>query len=72
MHYDVFELVYGDPHFIASCAKENDAVYLAESMAIRASDKRFEYKVRARPTVEHTIWSFNGADYDDSDVIEGE
>lgn len=65
MHYDVWETrkgFYGNPTFVCSCSKEDQALKimqgLADSVAIAGNAwGDIVYKVRARPTMEHTIHS---------------
>lgn len=65
MHYDVWETrkgVYGNPTFICSCSKEDKAINIIAGL-VRLQEVNGNawgetvYKVRARPTTEHTIHS---------------
>lgn len=65
MHYDVFQINEWDdkkPEFICSCAKESEALRICKAMVILYDTNgsawgNTVFKVRARPTVEHTIHS---------------
>lgn len=63
MHYDVYEVWDRDlPRFICSCAKEQEAINIIHALkgsAINAGNAwgQTQYKIRARPTKEHTIHS---------------
>lgn len=63
MHYDVFQVNdRSEPMFICSCAKEIEAKAVIRGMQALfietgAAWGYTTFKVRARPTVEHTIHS---------------
>lgn len=63
MHYDVFQINHrSDPIFICSCAKEIEALAIIKGMFALFTNNGAAwgdttFKVRARPTTEHTIHS---------------
>lgn len=63
MHYDIYEVWdRTSPRFLCSCSKENEAITIMQALVLSAIEagnawNQTQYKIRARPTVEHTIHS---------------
>lgn len=57
-HYDVWAIYNRSAEFYCSCAKEFEAIDIAQALARNQQFSGVKYAVRTRPTKAHFIYKF--------------